>query len=394
MSSVSRQRNRKDNNMLPHWKHLTLEQRVEIAHGLAHDEPLGSIAERIGLDPTSVSKEIKRNRTQTSPGSGECKRLGRFPFVCDNCPRKYGRSKCGCAKFRYDARAAQAKADRRLVQSRQGIDCDESEFRLVDDAIVAGLAARKSVYEITRDPEVAKVASQQTVYRWVSLGITTAKKPDLPMAVRYKKRKAKAYEYGGSSKGKEGRSYLDYLAHRRANPGEFGCQMDFLGSVATDKKAILTVSIPELHFVYVRLLPKNDPKAVRSLWDWADGKIGREAFKRVFSFILTDNDPCFSDFASIEADGNGEIRTRMFFADPYVSNQKGSVENMNGQLRLHFPKGKSVDGLSEERVREANEAMIDRPLKSLGGKTPREAFEAVYGEGIIELLLDYVKPKE
>ena len=115
---------------------------------------------------------------------------------------------------------------------------------------------------------------------------------------------------------------------------------------------------------------------------------------KAFPFILTDNDPCFSDFASIEADGNGEIRTRMFFADPYVSNQKGSVENMNGQLRLHFPKGKSVDGLSEERVREANEAMIDRPLKSLGGKTPREAFEAVYGEGIIELLLDYAKPEE
>ena len=50
--------------MLPHWKHLTLEQRVEIAHGLAHGEPLKSIAERIGLDPTSVSKEIRRNRTQ------------------------------------------------------------------------------------------------------------------------------------------------------------------------------------------------------------------------------------------------------------------------------------------------------------------------------------------
>ena len=35
--------------MLPHWKHPALEQRVEIAHGLAHGEPLKSIAERIGL---------------------------------------------------------------------------------------------------------------------------------------------------------------------------------------------------------------------------------------------------------------------------------------------------------------------------------------------------------
>ena len=67
---------------------------------------------------------------------------------------------------------------------------------------------------------------------------------------------------------------------------------------------------------------------------------------------------------------------------------------MNGQLRLHFPKGRSVDGITDSRVREANEAMIGRPLKSLGGKTPREAFEAVYGEGIIELLLDYLEPKK
>ena len=378
--------------MLPHWKHLTLEQRVEIAHGLAHGEALKSIAERIGLDPTSVSKEIRRNRTQETDGSGECRRLARFPFVCDCCPRKYGRSRCGCAKFRYVPKAAQAMADKRLVQSRQGLDCDEAEFRLVDDALTAGLARKKSVYEITRDPAVAGIASQQTVYRWISKGITTAKKIDLPMAAKYKKRKAKAYEYGGTSKGKEGRGYLDYLAHRRGNPGEFGCQMDFLGSVVADRKAILTISIPELHFVYVRLLPKNDPKAVKALWDWIDSRIGREAFKRVFSFVLTDNDPCFSDFAGIESDAAGEIRTKVFYADPYVSNQKGSVENMNGQLRLHFPKGKSVDPIPDARVREANESMIDRPLKSLGGKTPREAFEAVYGEGIIELLLDYVEP--
>ena len=52
--------------MLPHWKHLALEQRAEIAHGLAHDEPLRSIAEKIEMDPASVSKEIKRNRTMVA----------------------------------------------------------------------------------------------------------------------------------------------------------------------------------------------------------------------------------------------------------------------------------------------------------------------------------------
>ena len=336
--------------MVTHWKHLTFEQRVEIAHGLAQNEPLRSIAERISMDPTSVSKEIRRNRSQETDGAGECRRLSRFPYVCDGCPRKYGKSKCGCAKFRYVAKAAQAKADRRLVQSRIGLDCDEDEFAAVDAALTEGLAQGKSVYEISRSPEVAPIASQQTIYRWVSLGLTSAKRIDLPMAAKYKKRKAKAYEY-----------------------------------------AILTVAIPELHFPYIRLLPKSDPEAVRELWDWIDRKLGREAFSRVFSFILTDNDPCFSDYASIEADSRGEIRTRLFYADPYVSVQKGSVENMNGQLRLHFPKGKSVDGLTDGRVREANVAMIERPLKSLGGLSPRDAFEAVYGKGLIELLLDYIE---
>lgn len=380
--------------MLTHWKHLTLEQRVEIAHGLAHGEPLKSIAERIGLDPTSVSREIRRNRVQKTDGAGECRRLGRFPYVCDNCPRKYGKSKCGCAKFTYDPRAAQAVADKRLRETRAGLDCDESEFRAVDDALVEGLAMGKSVYEVANSPAVAGIASQQTIYRWVSMGIMTTKRVDMPRAKRYKKRKARQYEYGGSSKGKEGRLYVDYLAHRRANPGEFGCQMDFLGSVVSDRKAILTVSIPELHFVYLRLLPKGDQSAVLALWDWIDAKIGREAFRRVFSFVLTDNDPCFSDYASIETcRADGEVRTKVFYADPYVSTQKASVENMNGQLRRHFPKGRPVSDLPDSRVREANEAMIDRPLRSLGGKTPRQAFEAVYGEGIVELLLDYVGPR-
>ncbi|MCR5079568.1 MAG: helix-turn-helix domain-containing protein [Bacilli bacterium] len=50
--------------MLPHWKHFDLAQRCEIANGLSHGESLRAIAERIGMDPTSVSKEIKRNRTK------------------------------------------------------------------------------------------------------------------------------------------------------------------------------------------------------------------------------------------------------------------------------------------------------------------------------------------
>lgn len=63
--------------MLPHWKHLTIGQRRTIASMLAHSRELKEIAEALGMNPTPVSKEIRRNRTQLTQG-GECQRIPSF----------------------------------------------------------------------------------------------------------------------------------------------------------------------------------------------------------------------------------------------------------------------------------------------------------------------------
>ena len=44
------------------WKHITLEQRKIIGSGLAYYYKVKDIAEVLGLVPTSISKEVKRNR--------------------------------------------------------------------------------------------------------------------------------------------------------------------------------------------------------------------------------------------------------------------------------------------------------------------------------------------
>ena len=43
-------------------KHLTLEDRIDIQTGISQQETFRSIAEKIGKDPSTISKEIKRNR--------------------------------------------------------------------------------------------------------------------------------------------------------------------------------------------------------------------------------------------------------------------------------------------------------------------------------------------
>ena len=44
------------------WKHISFDQRKVISSGIAHGYKLKEIGESLGLDPTSVSKEVKRKK--------------------------------------------------------------------------------------------------------------------------------------------------------------------------------------------------------------------------------------------------------------------------------------------------------------------------------------------
>lgn len=76
-----------------------------------------------------------------------------------------------------------------------------------------------------------------------------------------------------------------------------------------------------------------------------------------------------------------------YFCDPYVSNQKPHVENINKQIRKFFPKGKSVDHLSKNDVLNKNITLLNTPIKSLDGNTPKDAFKVVYGEDLFYKIL-------
>jgi IS30 family transposase len=65
-------------------------------------------------------------------------------------------------------------------------------------------------------------------------------------------------------------------------------------------------------------------------------------------------------------------RVRVFFAHPYCSTERGSIEHLNGLVRYYLPKRSSFATLSQSRLNEIQRQLNHRPRKCLGYLTPHE----------------------
>ena len=375
------------------WKHFNIENRKTISSGIAHDYKLIDISRILNFDPRAISREVKRNRIPINFPDGitsDCPKLERWPFVCSNCKSKY--SSCPFVKFKYDSKIAQKKADAKLINSRKGIDLNLDEFRLLDSLIKKGTDENKSIYQIKIENKDSIDKSITTLYRYINNGYLTTKRIDLPYATKYKKRKHnKKYEYSDNKIDRTNHTYLDYLSYIHNNPQANVWQLDFLGAIKTDSKSILSFILPNVHFTLLDIINKPNSNKVVKFFDELENKIGIENFIKLIPVILTDRDPCFSDIEGIcFSKITGEERCKIFFCDPYVSNQRPNVENINRQIRKFFPKGKSVDNLSKEDVKIHNITLLKTPIKSLDGYTPEKAFKTVYGEDLYYKICDVV----
>jgi len=71
------------------------------------------------------------------------------------------------------------------------------------------------------------------------------------------------------------------------------------------------------------------------------------------------------------------LKADIYFAHPYHSWERGLNENSNGLLRQYFPKGMELTDITEAQVLAAVEKLNHRPRKVLGNRTPHEVFFGV-----------------
>jgi len=93
-----------------------------------------------------------------------------------------------------------------------------------------------------------------------------------------------------------------------------------------------------------------------------------QAIKGEAQTVASDNGTEFTNHQNI-AKG---LRVKYFFANPYASYERGSIENLNGLIRQYIPKGKEFDDIGQNKLNIIENKLNNRPRKVLDFLSPVE----------------------
>ena len=363
-------------------KHLTLSDRNDIQLGLERGETFKAIGQSILKDPTTVSKEVKRNRQIRDSTSNNlpCPLLDKAPFVCNGCPKR--RQNCGYKKIFYLAKQAQKQYEQTLVESREGTPLNSKTFWDMDKVISDGVKKGQHIYHILKTHNLD--VSSSTVYRHIRKGYLSIAPIDLARAVKFKERR-KSKLPSIPKEAKKGRSYEDFQNYLALNQLDSWLEMDtVMGKMGG--KVLLTFNLSFCNFIFARLLDnKTALEVTKHLYDIKNTlhQVDKDFFQ-LFPVILTDNGGEFARVDDIEMDVRGE--SKLFFCDPNRSDQKGRIEKNHTLIRDILPKGTSFDNLTQEDINLVCSHVNSVKRAALNGKSAYELFAFTYGEEIPKLL--------
>lgn len=311
-----------------------------------------------------------------------CEKLKYPPYVCNNCK---DRNRCTLKKCFYSAKTAQKNYEDLLVESRIGIENSPSEIKRLDDIIKPLADQGQSIHHICSNNKDSIMVSEKTIYNYIEIGAVSVKNIDLPRKVRYRPRKKKHMGYKVDKKCLENRRYEDYLKFIAENKDTAVVQMDTVEG-RKGGKVLLTIHFVDTSFMLMFIRDANDSKSVTDCFKMIYNAVGIEYFSKIFPVILTDNGSEFSDPVSIEKMWSKEKITRIFYCHPYSAFEKPEVENNHELIRRVIPKGKSMDGFTQEDINLLMSHVNSYTRKKLNDQSPFDSFSSRYGFKLIKSL--------
>ncbi len=317
------------------YKQLCLEERCEIARLSASGSSIRQIAAALDRPPSTISRELKRNRGAT---------VGYRPSLAQQKMR---------ARRWSGGRLTREHDLRRAVMERLGRGWSPEQ--------VAGRLARE---------HGRKVISYETIYRFIYAQIRRTNdfswRHYLP---RGKSKRGIRRKRGGSPASFiEGRVSLAERPLQAADRRIAGHWEADLMMFSKYGQAILTVHERTSRLLFgIRLASKVAVGVVRHL-----GRLFAVLPQRLRQTVTFDNGTEFAGHLALHS-----LAIETFFCDPHSPWQKGGIENAIGRMRRFIPRKTDLDNLPTRRFRQIIAAYNNTPRKCLDFRTPAEAFSEV-----------------
>lgn len=311
------------------YAQLTYVQRYQIKALLKTGHQQKEIAEAIKVHPSTISRELRRNRGQRG----------------------------------YRPKQAHRMAMERRGQAKKRIDADT--WSLVEKLIRKEWSPEQISERLKQDHKL------RISHEWIYQYILADKRAggDLYRHLRCQKARRKRYgSYDRRGKLPERPSIEERpeIVEKRQRLGDWevdtilGKGRRHLLVTLTDRKSRLT----RIYKVVRKTAQEVADAVIEMLHLWKD---------RVHT-ITSDNGKEFAHFERI-----GEaLKAMMYFAHPYASWERGTNENTNGLIRQYFPKDKDLSAITQEEIEWVEERLNKRPRKCIGFKTPYEVFFDTY----------------
>jgi len=317
------------------YRQLSLDDRCEIARLSADGRSIRQIASALDRAPSSIAREIKRNRSRQ-------------------------------AGYKPNFAQQQTRA-RRWTGSR--LERETGLRQTVLDRLAQGWSPEQIAGRLARE-NGRKIISYETIYRFIYAQIARHKdyrwRHYLPRAKS--KRGCRGRKGGGSVSFIEGRIPLSERppdAADRQSPGHWEADLMLFSKYG---QAVLTVHERQSRLlIAMRPSNKQADRIARHL-----GAIFATLPLHLRRTVTFDNGTEFARHNKLH-----RLGVETFFCDPYAPWQKGGIENAIGRMRRFIPRKTDLANLPNARFRSLVAAYNNTPRKCLDWRTPAEAFSQV-----------------
>ena len=403
------------------YKRLGTNERIKIQSLLEVRQSFSTIAEELGVNKTTISREVKIHRTEHDvrsygsknrcehresceksalcPGMSKkcngkkckhcrnvlcnnvckdyiekhCERLDKTPYVCNGCA---DRNKCALRKQLYSAEKADKRSRDVRSESRSGMNLTEDELRTIDELLSPRIKLGQSVHHIFATSQDQLFIGEKTAYTLIHSGLISARPIDTPRIVRMSPRK-KHHEVKVDKQCRIGRTYDDYLRYMEENPDTPVLE----GNTVEGKKGgacILTLTWTTMDFQIGFFRQHNDSASVTLIVDTLYETLGYESFHKVMPHVwLLDNGTEFSNPREIEKYG-----IRVFYCEPGRPDMKGACENTHSHIRRVLPKGTPFDDLDQGFFDFLFSNINAIVRKKLNDHSAYDVFSSMYGDDL------------